>query len=612
MVRLISVCVVGGLCVVTLLGSSAAQDPAGAGPAKRAGAATEPAPSGRQVRLDAVVTDRQGRPILDLEPTDFEVVENGVVQRIDAVELRASARAATALPVESGEDEERAARAPGTRFVGLILDEFHVSAGGASERVRDALTRFVDEQLRPNDLVAVLRPLDSVTAIRFTRDREGLRRAIAAFDGRKGDLAPRTDFEQKYLGSAPEAIASGRAQIVLAALRAMMMKLGDFEAGRSAIVLVTEGFAPPLRGRDQRVPDLQGLVRAASRFNVAVYTLSPAGSGGTPPADARSGLTALAVETGGEAVSGPADLLAGLGRISRDLDAYYLVSYTSSHPGDGRYYDVKVRTTRRDAQVRTRSGYWAPLRTELLSDRQERALAPVRALRRSPLIQTWVGLTVPPDGTPRVTLTWEPAVAARRGAPAAALVALKVTSPDGAVLFEGDVSAPRAPSRAGRPDAAVFPAAGGRIQVDLVIYGADGTRLDTASQDLDLPDATRADPVILPPQVLRASSAREFRELLADAQAAPAASRVFRRTERLLLRVPAYSSSGAPVEVAARLVNGRGQVLRMIERLPGGDPRLPQFDLPLAAFAAGEYSLEFVATTPAGAIREVVRIRLTG
>ena len=287
------------------------------------------------------------------------------------------------------------------------------------------------------------------------------------------------------------------------------------------------------------------------------------------------------------------------------------MSYTSSHPGDGRFYDVKIRTSRRDAVVRARSGYWAPLRTELLADRTERVLAPVRALRRSPLIQTWLGLAVASDGSRRATFTWEPATNMRAGATAPALVAVKITTPDGTLLFEGDIAAPRSPSRAGRPDAAVFAASGSRIQVDLVISGADGTRLDTASHDFDLPDTGRADPMILPPQILPASSAREFRELLADEQAAPVAGRTFRRTERLLLRVPAYSDSSAPIQIAARLLNRQGQVLRDLDRLPGGPSGLTQFDLPLAPFAAGEYSIELTATTATRTARELVRFKLT-
>ena len=64
---------------------------------------------------------------------------------------------------------EEAAR-DGTRLFALLLDEYHVSAGASTGRVREALTRFVDRELGARDLVAVLKPLDSLLTIRVTRD----------------------------------------------------------------------------------------------------------------------------------------------------------------------------------------------------------------------------------------------------------------------------------------------------------------------------------------------------------------------------------------------------------------------------------------------------------
>ena len=182
-------------------------------------------------------------------------------------------------PIETEQDEERAARQKGTRVFAFFLDEFHVSPGASTDRVRDALARFVDEKLRPQDLAIVMRPLDSVTAIRFTRDRARLHGAIAGFTGRKGDYAPRTPFEEQYIGRAPATVSTARRQIVNAGLRELTMRMGELNADRGVVVLVSEGFprdSPSPRGRIQ---DLQGVVRASSRFHLAVYTINPAGSG---------------------------------------------------------------------------------------------------------------------------------------------------------------------------------------------------------------------------------------------------------------------------------------------------------------------------------------------
>ena len=120
------------------------------------------------IRIDAIVTDAQGRAILDLNPSDFELLENGVAKPLQGVELRTPPRDDAAPPIENAADEERAAQQPGIRVFAFVLDEFHVSPGPAADRARLALDRFIDDTLRPQDLALVMKPLDSVTAIRFT------------------------------------------------------------------------------------------------------------------------------------------------------------------------------------------------------------------------------------------------------------------------------------------------------------------------------------------------------------------------------------------------------------------------------------------------------------
>lgn len=616
----------GGMLGASGPGSAAGQSPS-VTPAVTD--SSPPEPLARVVHLDAVVTDRDGRPILNLGRQDFEVVENGVAQKLDAVELRRAAPpgSGSVVPILTAGDERTAARAAGTRVMALLLDEFHVAPGPPTERVREAFLRFLDEELRPTDLLAVLKPLDSIAAIRFTRDHAAAREAVRGFNGRKGDYEARTEFEEKYIGRAPQAVRAARSQIVLSGLRALISRLGELGAGRSAVVFVTEGIASAGRRRSaRRVPDAQGLVRAASRANVAIYAFDPGGDGQEPAGgdgdrepgagDAARGslLDVVAAQTGGEAVADPAEFEAALRRVSRDLDGYYVLSYTSSHTGDGRFYDVQVRARRAGARVRARTGYWAPVRTEALRP-SDRRTTPPRVIRKSPLIETWLGLTVTREGAHHVTFTWTAAdLRGRRGAalPAPSTVGLRATTPEGAVLFEGEIGAARVRGAAMRDDAAFFEAAPGRIQLDVTIFAADGSQIDQAAQDVEVPDTTRADPLILPPQVFSASSAREFREIRSDPAAAPEPAREFRRTERLLLRVPTHSASGAATSLTARVLNRSGQALRDIPALREALDGIRQFDLPLSWLAPGEYTIELNATNATGAAREIIRIRVTG
>src|SRR5262249_7863141 len=164
------------------------------------------------------------------KPSDFELIDNAAPQAIDALQfVKVDARqpAAGALgAVRSEFDEQEGASQTGTRLFAILLDEFHVSPGASSERVRQTLARFVDRDLGPRDLVAVLKPLDSLLTIRVTRDRDALRHAIETFDGRKGDYTPRTAFERNYIAGAPARIEQIRAQVVTSALNALVIHLG--------------------------------------------------------------------------------------------------------------------------------------------------------------------------------------------------------------------------------------------------------------------------------------------------------------------------------------------------------------------------------------------------
>jgi VWFA-related protein len=579
----------------------------------------------RTVRIDAVVTDGRGAAVRNLDAGDFEVVENGVVQRIDAVEARglAADRAAAPVPIASGEDELRAARQSGTRVIAILLDEFHVSSGEPTDRVRAVMRQFMDDLARPSDLLLVLKPLESVTELRFTRDHASVRAAIDAFQGRKGDYEARTAFERQYLGSAPEAVRAGRAQIVLSGLRAIITELGDLRPDRSAVVVVSEGFAPERSpsDRERRVPDVQGLVRGASRFNVSVYALDPADASaaeadaGDAASDSpRKIMRGIAEATGGDAGAGVQGMHASLTRLARDLDAYYVLTYTSSHPSDGRFYEVEVRTKRPNLRVKARSGYWAPLRSAITAAARPSSAVTMRALRRSPLIETWLGFTVDASGAPHAIITWEPADSrgTRRPAGEPHSVALKASTPAGGMLYEGTLVEARGTPGVDTATSAVFEAAPGRVQLDFVIMAPDGTQIDTGSQDVDLPDPAKPDPRILPPQVFRAASAREFRDTLADRAAAPVAAREFRRTERLLLRIPTYSPSGAEIALTATLVSRMGQPMRTLEPIAPTVDGVQQYDLPLAWLAPGEYRVELTAKTPTAAAREAIRFRVTG
>jgi VWFA-related protein len=595
--------------------TSARQDRAAEAPAGAAGGLQNPADT--PLRIDAVVTDQQGRPILNLRPSDFELLENGAPRPLTSVELRTPARpdTAAARPIETEEDEERAARQPGTRVFAFLLDEFHVAPGANAERARAAVSRFIDEQLQPQDLALVMRPLDAVTGIRFTRDRTALHAAIAELSFRKGDLAPRSAFEEQYIGHGPAAVAAARVQIVTAALRELTLRLGDLQADRGVVVLVSEGFARETAApRGTRVQDLQGVVRASSRFHLALYTFNPGEPGAKPADDTREAATLewLAAQTGGRAVLPGEDLAAGFDRLSRDLAAYYAITYRPEK-ADGRFHPIELRAGRRNVELRARPGYWAPLGGEWRALVSAASISPIsrRALHRSTIIDTWVGLASDAAGRVRMVISWEP----RPGTVSPPrVVAIKARTPAGAELFTGRVAPVQAGTRA-EADSARFNVPTGRVELDMSILDMQGKVLDTEVRDFEVPDlqSQKRGPVLLFPELVRARTLRDFQTAVADPDAAPSSARVFARGDRLLIRVPVYDSSGTAVQVSARVLNELGQPMRDIDSAGGaGANGVAQFALPLSWLGPGQYLIEVAGANANGTVRERVAFRVRG
>jgi VWFA-related protein len=542
------------------------------------------------VRIEAVVTDAQGRPLLDLRPSDFALKSGDAALAINDVVLR------------------RADDIAAGRTLALFLDEFHVGPGEPSERVRQTLLRFVDEQLRPSDRVIVMKPLDSQTAIRFS-DRAAVRSAIESFSGRRDDYAPRSAFEEEFFGRAPAAVQTARAQVVTSAVRALTVRLGELASGRSAIAFVSEGFAAVARERERRLPDFQGIARAATRFDVAIYSIDPStaierSDRGTVPAR----LMTLASDTGGESAFGD-QLAPALSRMTRDLDAYYVVSFAPQASPEGRFQRLELTARRKGAVVRAPAGYWTPYSSALAT--ASRPATPARELHRSPMIDAWTGLTRLADGRMRLRLTWQPTRILRSSPVVPVAVSLRAAAPGGKLLFEGRVAPVSAVRAADAPQLVEFIVPPGRIELDMSILSRDGSTLDRDARDIDVPDARASRSAVLVPELVQARSNREFLAAKLDPEAPPTPLREFRRADRLLVRAPAIGADGSRLAVTARLLNRWGQPMRELALLPAFEA-VVQFDLPLSWLAAGEYEIEVTSNGAGGRVAQRLTLKVTG
>jgi hypothetical protein len=195
-----------------------------------------------------------------------------------------------------------------------------------------------------------------------------------------------------------------------------------------------------------------------------------------------------------------------------------------------------------------------------------------------------------------------------------ARVELKALGPDGTQVFDGAVTGASGSDLQSRADPAtaraIFDVAPGRVRLVMSIEDAAAQAIDSDAREILIRDIKG--PVALgTAEVLRIRTARDFRAVDADPDAVPIAAREFSRTERLIVRVPAYAPDGAP-HVSARLLGRSGSALRdlAVESPRSAGGRF-QIDLPLAGFAPGEYSVEISATSPAGEAKDLLAFRVT-
>jgi len=222
----------------------------------------------------------------------------------------------------------------------------------------------------------------------------------------------------------------------------------------------------------------------------------------------------------------------------------------------------------------------------------------------------WSGVTNLSTSGATVAVTWQPDPGTPGTIrPRAARVAVTAKTPDGKLLYEGMLS----PTLGGGADGdrAEFGAPIGRVQLDMTVLDMTGLKIDTDVRDIEIPAVKPDAPILLPPVLISTQSAREFRDTAANANASPAPVREFRRTERLIIRVPAYTTTG-PAPVTAKLLNRVGQTVKELDVMPDGAPGVTQFDLNLAPLAPGDYYLQFNVQGPTGPVSQRVAFKITG
>ena len=174
------------------------------------------------VQLDLVVT-KDGKHITNLKPEDFEILEDGRPQNITSFAY-VSTNPSTAIgaPISSSNTESTAPSIPKPplpnevkRTIAIVVDDLGMSFESMAN-LRTYLRKFISENVRPNDLISIVRTGGEVGALQqFTSDPKMLLNAVSDLKWNPcsrvgaGVIAPERSLvlfyppEQKLLGRIP-------------------------------------------------------------------------------------------------------------------------------------------------------------------------------------------------------------------------------------------------------------------------------------------------------------------------------------------------------------------------------------------------------------------------
>ncbi|HLM57202.1 MAG TPA: VWA domain-containing protein, partial [Pyrinomonadaceae bacterium] len=376
------------------------------------------------VQFDTVVTDGEGRQVTDLRPEDFEVLVDGKPQEIaNFAYVSTEAGTVSPRPVAAGgaPPPPPARLRPGQvrRTIALVVDDLGTSFESTAF-VRRALKKFVDEDMREGDLVAIMRTSAGVGALQqFTADKQLLYKAIERVrwypNGRSG-VSAFAPLEADPLAAARREAGADRIPSAaserdrdpsreLDQFREELFSVGTLGAlnfvirgmrelpGRKAVVMFSDGFE--IYNRDDNefttrvLESLRRLSDLANRAAVTVYTVDARGlvgigltaadntSGmstqqmeqamtdrGHRLVDTQGGMEYLARLTGGTFVRNTNDLGRGIKRALEEQKGYYLIGFRpaselfGTEQGRPRFNRFEVRLRRAGLKAHTRGGFY--------------------------------------------------------------------------------------------------------------------------------------------------------------------------------------------------------------------------------------------------------------
>jgi len=283
------------------------------------------------VNVYAVVKEKNGHLVPDLNRDDFEITEDNVPQTIKYFSKQTDTPLTMGIMIDTSPSQERV----------LPVEQEQAKV-------------FLRQVLRPKDLAFVLHfDLEVELLQDFTADLERLKHAIDETVINGGGQGP-------LPSTFPGADNVGATHLYDAVWLAANEELKS-EVGRKVMILMTDGED---QGSKEKVASA---LEAAQRSDVIIYSveisdtsfyhLRGLGYGGDAV------LRKLSDETGGRVVpvKNEQQTAEAFQEIARELRTQYLLGYTSTNTKhDGAYRKIRVEVKSGNYKVQTRRGYYAP------------------------------------------------------------------------------------------------------------------------------------------------------------------------------------------------------------------------------------------------------------
>ncbi len=204
------------------------------------------------VRVDAYPL-KDGKPVLGLKAEDFEVFEEGALQKIDTFEHVVVRPADPGQQIDPGNQRAalQAVANPRNRVFVIFLDTNHVYTENG-HWISKPLIHLIDRMLGPDDLVALMTPEMSASQIVFARKtqviQDGLWKHEPWMEKFLQGLDDRENAYEACYGPMPkdgplqEMLLRKRERATLEAVQDLVRYLRGIREERKAIITVTQGW----------------------------------------------------------------------------------------------------------------------------------------------------------------------------------------------------------------------------------------------------------------------------------------------------------------------------------------------------------------------------------